>query len=46
MNDPIDILIENGFKIESTDIYANTGDKIYYLIAENERRFSIILNEL
>jgi len=46
MNDPIDVLCENGFKVENTDVYASTGDKIYYLVAENGRKFSIIMSEV
>jgi hypothetical protein len=46
MNDPIDVLIANGFEIEKTELNADTGQTIYYLIAENKRRFTIIMEEI
>lgn len=47
MNDPIDVLLEHGWKIQEKDVYGNTGDTIYTLYHEDNptRKFKIIVVE-
>jgi hypothetical protein len=46
MNDPLDVLMENAFEFEGTETHAATGDTVYYLVAENGRKFVVIMNEV